>query len=160
MVAGRAGAAIAAELASMRVTEQIDAMDALGTNPYDYLVSPRVLAGTISVPILCGYFILVSCFAGYFITTTVLHTDGAVYWRQLSWTVDFNDVWQGLAKATIFGFFLSLFGCFYGYHAGNSAESVGQATNRAVVSTCLFILFSDYVLTAYLPYDASFPILK
>lgn len=160
MVAGRAGAAIAAELASMRVSEQIDAMDALGTDPYNYLIAPRILAGTIAMPILSGYFLLIGCLAGWFIARFVLDTDGAVYWQQLFWSVDFNDVLQGLIKATLFGFFLSTLGCFYGYNAGNSAESVGVATNKAVVTTCLLILFSDYVLTAYLPYDPSNLILK
>lgn len=155
MVAGRAGAAIAAELASMRVSEQIDAMEALGTDPYDYLVAPRILAGTVVMPLLCGFFILIGCTAGWAIARFVLDTDGAVYWQQLWWSVDFNDVWQGLLKATIFGFFLSVLGCFYGYNAGNSAESVGVATNKAVVTTCLLILFSDYIMTAYLPYDPS-----
>lgn len=155
MVAGRAGAAMAAELATMRVTEQIDAMESLGTDPHDYLVAPRILAGTIALPILCGYFILIACISGYFISAVVLNTDGAVYWQQLAWAVDFNDVWQGLTKATIFGFFLSALGCFYGYNAGNNAESVGIATNKAVVTSTLLILFSDYILTAYLPYDPS-----
>lgn len=160
MVAGRAGAAIAAEIATMRVTEQIDAMEALGTDPHDYLMTPRILAGTISLPLLCIYFTVVGCLAGFFISTSVLHADGAVYWQQLSWAVDFNDVWQGLTKATIFGFFLSVLGCFYGYYAENNAEGVGVATNRAVVTTALWILFSDYVLTAYLPYDPSNIILR
>lgn len=155
MVAGRAGAAIAAEIASMRVTEQIDAMEALGTDPHDYLVAPRIVAGTLSMPLLCAYFTIIGCFAGWFIGSVVLDADGATYWQNLAWAVDFTDVWQGLVKASIFGFFLSVMGCFYGYNAGNSAESVGVATNKAVVSTCLLILFSDYILTAYLPYDPS-----
>ena len=155
MVAGRAGAAIAAEIATMRVTEQIDAMEALGTDPHDYIMAPRILAGTLVLPLLCIYFILIGCFAGWAIGTLVLECDGAVYWQQLGWAVDFTDVWQGLAKAVIFGFFVSSLGCFYGYNAGNSAESVGVATNKAVVATILLILFSDYILTAYLPYDPS-----
>ncbi len=155
MVSGRAGAAIAAELATMRVTEQIDAMEALGTDPFNYLVAPRIAAGTLALPLLCIYFTIIGCSAGYFIATAVLDTDGAVYWQQLAWAVDFNDVWQGLVKAMIFGFFLSVLGCFYGYYAENNAEGVGVATNRAVVTTALWILFSDYVMTAYLPYDPS-----
>lgn len=160
MVAGRAGAAIAAEIASMRVTEQIDAMEALGTDPHDYLMAPRMLAGTLTVPLLNGYFIVVGCIAGYLISSQVLDADGATYWYQLGWAVDFNDVWQSMVKATIFGFFLSTLGCFYGYNAGHSAESVGYATNKAVVSSILLILFSDYILTAYLPYDPSSLILN
>lgn len=156
MVAARAGAAIAAEIATMRVTEQIDAMEALGTDPYDYLVTPRILAGTLGLPLLCIYFTLIGCGAGWFIAKVVLATDGAVYWQQLSWAVDFNDVWQGLTKAMIFGFFLSVLGCYYGYNAESNAEGVGVATNQAVVTSVLWILFSDYVLTAYLPYDPSF----
>ena len=159
MVSGRAGAAIAAEIATMRVTEQIDAMEALGTDPFDYLMFPRILAGTLVLPLLCIYFTIVGCIAGYFIAAVVLDTDGAVYWEQLSWAVDFNDVWQGLVKATIFGFFLSVLGCFYGYNAENNAEGVGVATNKAVVTTALWILFSDYIMTAYLPYDPSLFIL-
>lgn len=160
MVAGRAGAAIAAEIATMRVTEQIEAMEALGTDPHDYLATPRILAGTMALPLLCIYFTLIGCAAGYFIAVIVLKTDGAVYWNQLAWAVDFTDVWQGLVKATIFGFFLSVLGCFYGFHAGNNAEGVGVATNKAVVTTALWILFTDYILTAFLPYDPSFLILK
>ena len=155
MVAGRAGAAIAAELASMRVSEQIDAMDALGTDPFNYLIAPRMLAGIVSLPLLSGYFLIIGCLAGWFIARFVLDTDGAVFWQQLFWSVDLNDVLQGLVKAVIFGVFISTLGCFYGYNAGSSAESVGVATNKAVVTTCLLILFSDYVLTAYLPYDPS-----
>jgi phospholipid/cholesterol/gamma-HCH transport system permease protein len=155
MVAGRAGAAMAAELATMRVTEQIDAMEALGTDPYDYLIMPRILAGTLSLPILAIYTTVIGCISGYFISSGLLGVDGSVYWEQLAWAVDFNDVWQGLTKTMIFGFFLSTLGCFYGYYADNNAEGVGVATNRAVVTTALWILFSDYVLTAYLPYDPS-----
>ena len=155
MVAGRAGAAIAAEIATMRVTEQLDAMDALGTDPHDYLMTPRILAGLISMPLLYGYFLLVGCLAGYFIGVTVLGADGGIYWDQLSWAVDFNDIFQGAIKASIFGFFLTLMGCFYGYTAGNNAQAVGVATNKAVVISSLLILFSDYVLTAFLPYDPS-----
>ena len=155
MVGGRAGAAIAAEIATMRVTEQIDAMEALGTDPHDYLMAPRIAAGTLAMPLLCIYFTLIGCTAGYVIATVVLHTDGAAYWQTLSWAVDFNDVWQGLLKATIFGFFISTLGCFYGYYAENNSAGVGVATNRAVVTTALWILFSDYVMTAYLPYDPS-----
>ncbi|MGZ6288363.1 MAG: MlaE family ABC transporter permease [Bdellovibrionota bacterium] len=155
MVAARSGAAIAAEMATMRVTEQIEAMEALGTDPFDYLVMPRIMAGTLALPLLCIYFTLIGCAAGYFIATVVHNTDGAVYIQQLAWAVDFTDVWQGLTKALIFGFFLSTLGCFYGYHAENNAEGVGVATNRAVVTASLWILFSDYILTAYLPYDSS-----
>ncbi len=159
MVAARAGSAIAAEIATMRVTEQIDAMEALGTDPFDYLITPRILAGTIGLPLLCIYFTLIGCGSGWFIAKVVLGTDGAVYWQQLAWAVDFNDVWQGLTKACIFGFFLSVLGCFYGYNAQSNAEGVGVATNQAVVTSVLWILFSDYVMTAYLPYDPSFLIL-
>lgn len=155
MVAGRAGAAIAAEIATMRVTEQIDAMEALGTNPHDYLMTPRIVAGTLALPILCIYFTVIGCAAGWLIASVILQTDGAVYWHTLSWAVDFNDVWQGLTKAFIFGFFISVLGCFYGYNATNNSEGVGVATNKAVVTTALWILFSDYVMTAYLPYDPS-----
>jgi len=155
MVAARAGAAIAAEIATMRVTEQIDAMEALGTDPYNYLVAPRILAGTIGLPLLCIFFVLIGSGAGWFIGKVVLDTDGAVYWQQLAWAVDFNDVWQGLVKAGIFGFFLSVLGCFYGFFAESNAEGVGVATNQAVVTSVLWILFSDYILTAYLPYDPS-----
>lgn len=155
MVAARAGAAIAAEIATMRVTEQIDAMEALGTDPFNYLMMPRIVAGTLSLPLLCIYFTIIGCAAGYFIATVVHDTDGAVYIEQLAKAVDFNDVWQGLTKAMIFGFFLSVLGCFYGYNAENNAEGVGVATNRAVVTSSLWILFSDYILTAYLPYDPS-----
>lgn len=130
MVAGRGGAAIAAEIASMRVTEQIDAMESLGTDPHDYLMAPRILAGTLALPILSTYFTIIGCIAGWFIGSVVLDADGAIYWHNLAWAVDFTDIYQGLVKAAIFGFFLSTLGCFYGYSAGNSAESVGVAVTK------------------------------
>jgi phospholipid/cholesterol/gamma-HCH transport system permease protein len=153
MVAGRAGAAMAAELATMRVTEQLDAMEALGTDPHDYLVTPRILAGVLSAPILCIYFTIIGCLAGYIVGTYVCDVNGAEYWQQLAHGLAFTDIWQGLTKAVIFGFILSLLSCFYGFHAEQSAEGVGIATNKAVVASVLWILFGDYVLTAYLPYD-------
>lgn len=160
MVAGRSGAAIAAEISSMKISDQIDAMEALGTNPYDYLSTPRIIAGTISLPILYGYFLLVGVLASYFIGVSVLGTDGSVYWGQMAWTVDVNDIIQGSIKAAIFGFVLTSVGCFYGFHADQDSRGVGIAANKAVVTSCLVILFSDYVLTAFLPYDYSTLILK
>ena len=159
MVAGRSGAAIAAEISSMKISEQIDAMEALGTNPYDYLAAPRILAGTISLPMLYGYFLLIGVFSGYFIGVVILETDGSVYWGQMAWTVDVNDVVQGMIKSAIFGFVLCSVGCFYGFHASQDSRGVGVAANRAVVTSCLVILFSDYILTAFLPYDYSYLIL-
>ncbi len=147
MVAGRVSASIAAEIGTMRVTEQIDALTTLSTNPYKYLVVPRVVAATISLPFLVLIGDIVGIMGGYLVGVTRLEFSGAAYLQN---TIDFleaGDVVSGLVKAAVFGFIVALMGCYHGYNSGRGAQGVGQATTNAVVTASILILASNYVLT-------------
>jgi len=150
MVAGRVAAAIAAEIGTMRVTEQIDALTTLATNPIKYLVVPRLWAAVISMPILVGIADSVGVFGGYVVATASLNFNGAVYIKN---SVDFmtrSDVESGLIKAAVFGFIIALMGCYNGFHSKGGAQGVGTATTNAVVSSSILILAANYVLTSLL----------
>lgn len=147
MVGGRIGAAIAAEIGTMRVTEQIDALTTLSTNPYKYLVVPRLLAGTLTLPLLVLIGDIIGVFGGYIVSVYRLDMNAADYIRK-SWEfVQFTDVFSGLVKAGVFGFIIALMGCYNGYHSRGGAQGVGAATTNAVVSASILILISNYVLT-------------
>ncbi|MEO5656043.1 MAG: ABC transporter permease [Nitrospiria bacterium] len=150
MVAGRAGAAMAAELGTMRVTEQIDALASMGVNPVKYLVVPRFIAGILMLPVLTIFADLIGILGGYIVSVQLLDVNPTVYIKR---TVDFlhiSDVYGGLLKAVVFGAIISLISCERGFTAGGGAEGVGQATTSAVVASCMLILISDYFLTAFL----------
>jgi phospholipid/cholesterol/gamma-HCH transport system permease protein len=147
MVAGRVSSSIAAELGTMRVTEQIDALTTLSTHPMKYLVVPRILAATLALPVLVGIGDVIGIMGGFLVGTERLGFDAGTYLRN---TVDFleaADVTSGLIKAGVFGFILSLMGCFHGYHSARGAQGVGQATTNAVVSASILILAANYLLT-------------
>jgi phospholipid/cholesterol/gamma-HCH transport system permease protein len=147
MVAGRIGAAIAAEIGTMRVTDQIDALTTLSTNPYRYLVAPRLLAGLAMLPVLVLVADIIGVFGGYLVSSYKLGFNPASYIQR---TIDFmqnKDVIAGLVKAAAFGFIVSLMGCYNGYHSRGGAQGVGTATTYAVVSASILILVFDYVLT-------------
>ena len=147
MVAGRVGAAMAAELGTMRVTDQIDALSTLSTNPMKYLVAPRLLAGTIALPLLVVVADILGVLGGFIVSTLKLGFNIGTY---LSATMDFlqtQDVVSGLAKAAVFGFIIALMGCYHGYNSRGGAQGVGAATTMAVVSASILILAFDYVLT-------------
>jgi len=148
MVAGRIGAAIAAEIGTMRVTDQIDALTTLSTNPYRYLVAPRLIAGLTMLPLLVLVADIIGVFGGFLVSTYKLQFNAASYVQR---SVDFlqtQDVVAGLAKAAVFGFIVTLMGCYNGYHSKGGAQGVGAATTYAVVSSSILILVFDYVLTA------------
>jgi phospholipid/cholesterol/gamma-HCH transport system permease protein len=150
MVAGRVAAAIAAEIGTMRVTEQIDALTTLATNPIKYLVVPRLVAAIISMPILVGIADSIGVFGGYIVSTESLGFSGGTYLKN---TVDFvthQDVTSGLIKAAVFGFIIALMGCYNGFHSKGGAQGVGTATTNAVVSSSILILAANYVLTSIL----------
>lgn len=150
MVAGRVSASIAAELGTMRVTEQIDALTTLSTNPFKYLVAPRVLAATIAMPILAFIGDIIGIMGGFLVGTQRLDFNAGTY---INNTVDFletGDVTSGLIKAAVFGFIIALMGCYQGYHSGRGAQGVGRATTNAVVTASILILASNYVLTELL----------
>jgi phospholipid/cholesterol/gamma-HCH transport system permease protein len=148
MVSGRIGAAFAAEIGTMRVTDQIDALTTLSTNPMKYLVAPRLLAGTIALPLLVVVANVLGVMGGWIIGTQQLGFASGAY---LKATFDFLQSWDvisGLVKAAVFGFVVTLMGCWCGYQSGGGAQGVGRATTAAVVASSILILASDYVLTA------------
>jgi phospholipid/cholesterol/gamma-HCH transport system permease protein len=147
MVAGRVAAAIAAEIGTMKVTEQIDALVTLSTNPMKYLAVPRVLAATLSLPILVAVGDSIGIFGGYLVGTTRLGFDQAAY---ISNTVDFLETWDivsGLIKGAVFGCIVATMGCYHGMASERGARGVGRATTKAVVSASILILASNYILT-------------
>ncbi len=150
MVTARAGSAIAAEIGTMRVTEQIDALIAMGVNPIHYLVSPRLLAGILMVPLLTGLTDVVGIGGGYFVGVTLLKINSGVFVSKMRELVELSDILNGLYKAFVFGGILTLVGCYKGYNARRGAEGVGQATTEAVVISSISILVGDYILTSLL----------
>jgi phospholipid/cholesterol/gamma-HCH transport system permease protein len=148
MVAGRIGAAMAAELGTMRVTEQIDALTTLSTNPFKYLIAPRLLAGIISLPPLVLIADVIGVMGGWIIATYKLDFNSAVYLHNTVDFIHYDDVVSGLVKAAVFGFLITLMGCYHGYHSQRGAQGVGSATTNAVVTASILILVFDYVLTA------------
>lgn len=147
MVAGRVGAAMAAEIGTMRVTDQIDALTTLSTNPMKYLVAPRLLGGLLALPLLVVVADILGVLGGFIIATVKLGYNSGVY---LANTLDFlrtDDVVSGLVKAAVFGFLVALMGCYQGYNSRGGAQGVGAATTYAVVSASVLILAFDYVLT-------------
>ncbi len=148
MVAGRIGAAMAAEIGTMRVTEQIDALVTLSTNPYKYLVAPRVIAAVVALPLLVIVDDAIGVFGGFLVSVYNLGYNPSTYINS-SWdALKTVDVLSGLVKAATFGFIIALMGCYNGYNSRGGAQGVGQATTNAVVSASILILTFDYVLTA------------
>jgi phospholipid/cholesterol/gamma-HCH transport system permease protein len=150
MVAGRVGAAIAAEIGTMRVTEQIDALRTLATHPVDYLVVPRILAGLIALPLLTAESISIGIAAGYFVGVKLLDIDPTYSWAHLLKYTGDTDVMIGLIKAFIYGGILTLVGCYKGMTCGLGAEGVGRATTEAVVYSSIAILITNFFLTMLL----------
>ena len=147
MVAGRIGASIAAEIGTMRVTEQIDALVTLSTNPFKYLVAPRLISGVLMLPILVLIADVIGVLGGYLVGVYTIGFQPQSYLRQ-SWEfLQFMDVFSGLIKAAVFGFIVTLMGCYHGYHSGRGAQGVGAATTNAVVSASILILIFNYILT-------------
>lgn len=150
MVAGRIGAAIAAEVGTMRVTDQIDALSTLSTNPYKYLVVPRLLAGIVALPVLVLVADNIGVFGGFLVATYKFGFNPAAYLQNTADFLRSNDVVSGLVKSAVFGFLISLMGCYTGYHSKGGAQGVGAATTYAVVSASVLILTFDYILSALL----------
>ncbi len=148
MVAGRIGAAMAAEIGTMQVTEQVDALVTLSTNPYKYLVAPRLIAGVLMLPCLVLVADIIGVFGGFLVGTYQLGYNPATYVHSTWEFLKPIDVLSGLAKAAAFGFVISLMGCYNGYHSKGGAQGVGQATTNAVVSASILILTTNYILTA------------
>jgi phospholipid/cholesterol/gamma-HCH transport system permease protein len=148
MVAGRVAAAIAAEIGTMKVTEQIDALTTLSTNPIKYLVVPRLLAAVISMPILVAIADCIGVLGGYIASTRSLGFNGSVYMNNTMNGLVYWDVESGLIKAAVFGFIIALMGCYNGFHSRGGAQGVGTATTNAVVSSSILVLAANYLLTS------------
>ncbi len=147
VVAARAGAGMATELGSMRITEQIDALATLAVNPVQYLVTPRVVAGTIMVPLLSMLFVAMAMLGGYGVAVYLENVDPGVFVENARWLVDSRDLLQGVVKATVFGCALTIISCTQGFNASGGAKGVGIGTTRAVVGSFVTILVLDYFLT-------------
>ena len=149
MVNARAGSAIAAELGTMRVTEQIDALFALAVNPVQFLVTPRVVAGIVMVPVLTAIADLTGIFGGYLVGVVLLGVDPGIFMAKIISFVTISDIMQGTVKAAVFGTLLTHVAAYKGYTTYGGAEGVGRATTEAVVISSVLILFSDYLITVF-----------
>jgi phospholipid/cholesterol/gamma-HCH transport system permease protein len=147
MVAGRVASAMAAEIGTMRVTEQIDALTTLSTNPFKYLVAPRLLAATLSLPVLVLVADIIGVMGGYLIATHKLGFNAGSYMKNTLDFLETLDVVSGLVKAAVFGFVIALMGCYHGFHSRGGAQGVGKATTDAVVSASILILVANYFVT-------------
>ncbi len=150
MITARCGSAMAAEIGSMRVTEQIDALETMAVNPIQFLVVPRVIATTVMAPLLCALFSYVGIAGAYFVATKLLGIHPFYFMDNLQYHVDPSDIIGSLIKATIFGFILALISCYRGYTTAGGSKGVGRATTRAVVVSSVVILVVDYFLTAWI----------
>ncbi|MEZ5957011.1 MAG: ABC transporter permease [Hyphomonadaceae bacterium] len=149
MLAGRVSAGIAAEIGTMRVTEQIDAMTTLSTDPFKYLIAPRVLAATLTLPILVLVADIIGVMGGYLVATGSLGFNGAAYLRNTFDFMEPQDVGLGLIKAAVFGFIIATVGAYQGYRSSGGALGVGRATTNAVVVAIVLILAVNYLITAF-----------
>lgn len=147
MVSGRVGAAIAAEIGTMKVTEQIDALETLATNPVRYLVMPRIVAAAVMLPVLTVIADFVGIAGGYAISTTTLNVNSVQYLEKMRMLVTVSDLLIGLLKTVVFGVIIAAVGCNQGFKTHGGAEGVGKATTVSVVTSCILILLSDVFLT-------------
>jgi phospholipid/cholesterol/gamma-HCH transport system permease protein len=150
MVTGRVGSSMAAEIGTMRVTEQIDALEALATDPIHYLFVPRVIAGIVMLPFLVVLGDALGIGGGYLVAVKLMGANPVVYESNTYQYLVMNDIWSGLVKAAAFGLILTLTGCVRGYFTTGGAEGVGRSTTAAVVNASLIILLSDFFLTKLL----------
>jgi phospholipid/cholesterol/gamma-HCH transport system permease protein len=150
IVTGRAGAAMAAELGTMRVTEQIDALETMATNPVKYLIMPRFFSGVVMLPALTIVTDIVGILGGYFVSVMLLGTSSKTYLRATWDYLQLEDIYSGLVKACFFGAAFALISCYKGFYTKGGAAGVGRATTGAVVYSSMTILISDYFLSAWL----------
>lgn len=150
MIVARAGSSMAAEIGTMRVTEQVDALRTMAVNPIQYLVVPKVAATTLMTPLLTGLFNGVGMLGSYLVAVHLLQIPEGPYLERFRYLVDPGDLYQGLIKAVLFGFIISLVACYKGFFTTNGAEGVGRSTTQAVVWGSVIILISDYFLATWL----------
>lgn len=150
IVAGRAGAAMASEIGSMKVTEQVDSLEVMGIDSFQYLAVPRIIATTLSMPMLTALFNLVGNAGSWWVGTQALMIDETLYFSKLSDFMTVGDIAQGLIKGTVFGFIIAVVGTYFGFHVKQGAAGVGKGTNKAVIWGMILVLISDYILTSFL----------
>lgn len=150
MVAGRCSSAMAAEIGTMRVTEQIDAMSTLAVDPFKYLIAPRVMATTVALPLLVLIADIIGVYGGYLVAVYALDFSGPIFVSNIAEFLENRDVVSGLIKATVFGFLISVMGCYYGFYSRGGAQGVGSATRTAVVAAAVVVLASNYFMTSIL----------
>ncbi|MHB8111022.1 MAG: MlaE family ABC transporter permease [Syntrophorhabdaceae bacterium] len=148
MVTGRAGSAMTAELATMRVTEQIDALRVMALNPIKYLVTPRVIASFFMLPVLTSISNLIGIVGGYLVGVKLLGINEGAFVNRIENVLEFSDIFNGLVKSAVFGIIISVICCYKGFETHGGAAGVGRATTEAVVASSLTILIADYVLTS------------
>jgi phospholipid/cholesterol/gamma-HCH transport system permease protein len=152
LVTGRSGSSMAAEIATMKVNEQIDAMRVMAVNPIGYLVSPRILASVLIMPLLAAIFILFGVLSAFIIGIIIYDVDVGVFFEKIKWISQPKHIFQGMLKAIIFGGIFSSIGCYKGFYAAGGAKGVGKATTEAVVLSLVTILVSDFFIS-YLQMD-------
>lgn len=150
IVAGRAGAAMAAQIGTMKVTEQVDALEVMGIDSYQYLAVPRILATTVALPLLTIIFQFVGNIGSWFVGTKALMIDEVTYLSKVGVFMFMEDIYQGLIKALVFGFIIAIIGTYFGFDVKKGAEGVGRGTNLAVVWGMISVLIADYLLTSFL----------
>jgi phospholipid/cholesterol/gamma-HCH transport system permease protein len=147
LVAGRCGSAIAAEIATMQVNEQIDAMKMMAVNPISYLAAPRVVGGILMMPLLTGFFIIAGIASAFVMGVLLFHVDEGIFFDKIGWISKPEHLWEGLQKSMIFGAIFSTVGCYQGFFATGGAKGVGKATTQAVVLSLVAILISDFFIS-------------
>jgi len=150
VISARAGGAMAAQLGTMRVSEQIDALEVMGIEPIQYLVGPRVLACVLATPLLCAVFDFMAMFASYSLSIFFLGLDEGVYWDRIRLWVEVSYVYEGLFKATVFGLFFGLYCTYSGFYTKGGAKGVGDATNKGVVVSMVMVIVLDYILSNFI----------
>ncbi len=148
MVTGRTGSAMAAELGTMRATEQIDALDSMAINPIKFLVSPRIIAGLIAMPLLTAIFDVIGIFGSYLVGVAMLGVSSGSFFAGIENSVIFHDIYSGIVKSVSFGLIITWICCYKGFHAPPMATGVSQATTESVVLSFILILVWDYFLTS------------
>ena len=150
IVAARAGGAMAARLGTMRVSEQIDALEVMGVDPRQYLVAPRLVASFIMVPLLCAVFDFIAMLGAHFLCINVLQLDHAVFWDKIQLWLKPGDIYQGLIKAAVFGVCFAAICTNRGFYAEGGAKGVGEATNKGVVNSMVMIIILNFFMTNFI----------
>ncbi len=148
MVVARVGSAMTASIGTMRITQQIDALEVMAVNPVRYLVTPRLFSTTVGVPFLTILSNVAGMFGGWFVATRLFRVNEYLYWQKMIDLTEFYDILGGLYKAFVFGFIIATVSCYFGYYTEGGTEGVGRATTNSVVTSSMLILISDYFLTA------------